>query len=43
MDEHEARPNYELVGIKGKTSTPLMEMKRGKMKDVALEGGEVIT
>jgi hypothetical protein len=42
VDEHEAGPNYELVGIKGKTSTPLVEIKRGKMKDVVLEGVEVI-
>jgi hypothetical protein len=42
VDEHEGGPNYELVGIKGKTSTPLVEMKGGKMKDVALEVVEVI-
>jgi hypothetical protein len=42
VDEHEVGPNYELVGIEGKTSTPLVEMKGGKMKDVALEVVEVI-
>jgi len=42
VDEHEAGPNYELVGIKGKTSTPLVEMKGGKMKDVPSKVVEVM-
>jgi hypothetical protein len=42
MDEHEAGPNYELVVINRNTSTPLVEMKGGKMKDVALKAIEVV-